>query len=154
MATVVRRTIEEHSSDTTIWHKRRLPDLFRSVDGLGAGRWALRDRVESFALASSEKIKRTILHDTFGGSRQGGISPSSKSRNVFLFSDPETGLQHGYVDGWKSDGCFHYTGEGQRGDQEVRSGNAAVIYHKRQRRATTVRWQRRYRHLRRPFRNR
>jgi hypothetical protein len=40
---VVRRTIEEHSSDSTIWHKRALPDLFRSVSGLGAGRWALRD---------------------------------------------------------------------------------------------------------------
>lgn len=40
---VVRRTIEEHSSDSTIWSKRKLPDLFRSVDGLGAGRWALRN---------------------------------------------------------------------------------------------------------------
>lgn len=40
---VVRRTIEEHSSDSTIWHKRRLPDLFRSVNGLGEGRWALRN---------------------------------------------------------------------------------------------------------------
>lgn len=39
---VVRRTIEEHSSDSTIWSKRHLPDLFRSVDGLGGGRWALR----------------------------------------------------------------------------------------------------------------
>ena len=40
---VVRRTIEEHSSDSTIWSKRKLPDLFRSVDGLGEGRWALRN---------------------------------------------------------------------------------------------------------------
>ncbi len=40
---VVRRTIEEHSSDSTIWHKRRLPDLFRSAHGLGEGRWALRN---------------------------------------------------------------------------------------------------------------
>jgi len=39
---VVRRTIEQHSSDSTIWPKRELPDLFRSVDGLGQGRWALR----------------------------------------------------------------------------------------------------------------
>lgn len=40
---VVRRTIEEHSSDSTIWPKRKLPDFFRSVDGLGGGRWALRN---------------------------------------------------------------------------------------------------------------
>ena len=40
---VVRRTIEEHSSDSTIWSKRKLPDLFRSVSGLGQGTWALRN---------------------------------------------------------------------------------------------------------------
>src|ERR1700734_3309220 len=42
---VVRRTIEQHSSDTTIWSQRKLPDLFRSVHGLGQGTWALRERV-------------------------------------------------------------------------------------------------------------
>ncbi len=40
---VVRRTIEQHSSDSTIWSKQKLPNLFRSVDGWGAGRWALRN---------------------------------------------------------------------------------------------------------------
>jgi hypothetical protein len=40
---VVRRTIEQHSSDSTIWSKFRLPDLFRSVNGLGQGTWALRN---------------------------------------------------------------------------------------------------------------
>jgi len=54
---------------------------------------------------------------------------------VFLFTDPKTGLEHGYRDQWKDDGCFHYTGEGQRGDQEMKSGNAAVVNHKKDRRA-------------------
>jgi hypothetical protein len=40
---IVRRTIEEHSSDTSIWAKRELPDLFRSVAGIGRGIWALRN---------------------------------------------------------------------------------------------------------------
>jgi hypothetical protein len=68
-------------------------------------------------LLPGQRIQRKQLHALFGGSRQGGIGPSSKSPNVFLFTDPETGMQHGYVDGWQADQCFHYTGEGQRGDQ-------------------------------------
>ncbi len=45
---------------------------------------------------------------------------------------------HGYFDGWKSDGCFHYTGEGQLGDQEMRQGNAAILNHQSQGRALRV----------------
>lgn len=39
------------------------------------------------------------------------------------------GEPHGYFDGWRADGCFHYTGEGQRGDQQMKSGNAAILNH-------------------------
>lgn len=128
---VVRRTIEEHSSDTSIWNKRRLPDLFRSVDGLGNGRWALRDYApDDFALKPGDRIKRTDLHARYGGSKQGGMTSSTTSSNVFLFSDPETGSEHGYVDSWKDDGCFHYTGMGQVGDQTMTSGNASALNHK------------------------
>src|SRR5688572_17200602 len=38
---VVRRTIQQNSSDSQSWLKRR--DLFYSVDGLGHGKWGLRD---------------------------------------------------------------------------------------------------------------
>jgi hypothetical protein len=34
-----------------------------------------------------------------------------------------------------ADGCYHYTGEGQHGDQEIKSGNAAILRHKREGRA-------------------
>jgi hypothetical protein len=34
-----------------------------------------------------------------------------------------------------ADGCFHYTGEGQHGDQQMKSGNAAILNHKRDGRA-------------------
>lgn len=74
-----------------------------------------------------EKIKRTELHRQFGGRRQGGISPSAQSPNVFIFSDSASGELHGYIDSWKEDGCFHYTGEGQRGDQRMVSGNRAIL---------------------------
>ena len=54
---------------------------------------------------------------------------------MFIFSDPATGEQHGYIDAWRDDGCFHYTGEGQRGDQRMASGNAAILNHKQEGRA-------------------
>jgi hypothetical protein len=72
-------------------------------------------------------IRRVDLHERYGGSRQGGISPSRSTPNVLLFSDPKSGARHGYTDGWQADGFFHYTGEGQRGDQEVRGGNLAIL---------------------------
>ncbi len=90
---------------------------------------------ENWSLTPGETILRKDLQDQFGGRRQGGIGPSATSRNVLLFTDSKVGPQHGYVDSWKPDGCYHYTGEGQRGDQELKSGNAAVLNHKAQGRA-------------------
>jgi len=76
-----------------------------------------------------EQIERTALQARYGGRTQGGIGPSRKSPNVLVFSDPIAGEPHGYFDGWREDGCFHYTGEGQRGDQQMKSGNAAILNH-------------------------
>jgi hypothetical protein len=46
------------------------------------------------------------------------------------------GKKYGYnFDGWMPDGCYHYTGEGQHGDQEMKSGNAAIFRHKQDLRA-------------------
>ena len=80
-------------------------------------------------IAPGDQIERKVLHERFGGSRQGGIGPSRKTANVFVFSDPVAGEPHGYFDGWHTDGCFHFTGEGQRGDQQMKSGNAAILNH-------------------------
>jgi len=85
----------------------------------------------SFALQPGERIKRRELHDVFGGGRQGGIAPSLKSPEIFLFTDPKSGKRHGYTDGWGDDGLFHYTGEGQRGDQQMKAGNQAILNHKK-----------------------
>jgi hypothetical protein len=84
-------------------------------------------------LQQDQRIKRTELHDRYGGRRQGGISPSKQSPNVFLFTDHAQGIQHGYIyDGKREDGFFHYTGEGQRGDQRMAQGNRAIRDHKRE----------------------
>lgn len=85
-----------------------------------------------------QRILRKTLHQRYGGQRQGGISPSAQTPNIFVFYDPETGEQHGYYDNWQADGCLHYTGEGQRGDQEMKAGNAAIRNHKADGRALRV----------------
>lgn len=78
-------------------------------------------------------IRRTDLHQRFGGRRQGGISPSALTDNVFLIT-AESGRQYGYIyDGWAADGYFHYTGEGQVGDQEMVQGNRAIRDHQLER---------------------
>lgn len=85
-------------------------------------------------LRVGDKIKRTELHARFGGRRQGGISPSRQSPNVMIFTDPRTGTKYGYTDGWH-DGVFHYTGEGQEGDQTLDQGNGAILRHSAEGRA-------------------
>lgn len=74
--------------------------------------------------------KRSMVHDKFGGSRQSGISPSAKTRNILVFSDPKKGKKFGYDrhEGRQEDGSYRYTGEGQVGDQSLMSsGNAALL---------------------------
>lgn len=94
--------------------------------------------IDSWELAPGETIERKTLQGTYGGRTQGGIGPSRKSPNVFVFSDPVAGEPHGYFDGWREDGCFHYTGEGQYGDQQMKSGNAAILRHAEDGRALRV----------------
>jgi hypothetical protein len=76
------------------------------------------------------QIRRDV-HARYGGRRQGGIGPSRSTPNVLLFTDPVRGRSHGYYDGWGDDGCFHYTGEGQVGDQRMAQGNLAILGHRR-----------------------
>jgi hypothetical protein len=70
-----------------------------------------------------ETLLRKDLHDRWGGGRYGGMEPSVKAESVFLFSNPSAGEIFGYkYDGWHADGTLHYTGDGQVGDQSLRSG--------------------------------
>ncbi len=90
----------------------------------------------SIELSPGETIKRVELHQRYGGRRQGGISPSKQSRNVFLFTDQARGALHGYIyDGLNEDGLYHYTGEGQFEDQRMVQGNRAVRDHQAEGRA-------------------
>jgi hypothetical protein len=56
------------------------------------------------------------------------MTRSATTPNIFLFTDPAIGQEHGYYDGWVGD-HFHYTGMGQVGDQEFTRANGAVLRH-------------------------
>jgi hypothetical protein len=64
-----------------------------------------------WALQPGDRMQRTALHEQYGGRGQGGIGPSRKSPNVLLFTDPDTGRRHGYLDEWANDGVYNYYGE-------------------------------------------
>lgn len=82
-------------------------------------------------LKPGQQIKRSELQDRYGGRRQGGISPSKQTPHVFLFTDPVRGARHGYIYDGKGEGDFyHYTGEGQEGDQRMVQGNRAIRDHR------------------------
>src|SRR5688500_10333952 len=86
-------------------------------------------------LTPGQHIRRVELHDRYGGSRQGGISYSAKTPNVFCFTEAKRGNPHGYYDEWAPDDTFLYTGEGQAGDQTMTPGNRAIYNQVSDRRA-------------------
>jgi hypothetical protein len=85
-------------------------------------------RIKTFINGSGQLYRRD-LHAQVGGQTQSGISPSAKEAVILLFSDPISGPEHGYIDGSQADGFYHYTGEGQRGDQMMMRGNRAIRDH-------------------------
>jgi len=76
---------------------------------------------------------RREVAELYGGALYGGIQPSVKTPNVFLYSDPSQGAKHGYnYDGWDrvQAEVYYYTGEGQVGDQDpAAKGNGAILRH-------------------------
>lgn len=83
-----------------------------------------------WTLLRGQRILRKRLHDIFGGIRQGGISPSNQTNNVFLFSDDAANHEHGYErDFWEDDETFIYCGDGQVGDQTLGGRNGTILNH-------------------------
>ena len=88
----------------------------------------------SWEVEVGDVTNRREVMERYGGARFGGIQPSRKTANVFIYSDPKQGAQHGYnFDGWDpnpTSPVFYYTGEGQRGPQDPESkGNGAILRH-------------------------
>jgi 5-methylcytosine-specific restriction protein A len=62
-----------------------------------------------------QRIKRTKIHEEFGGNPQCGISSSGQFNAVFLFTGDDS--NNPYQDVWISETEFRYSGQGRRGDQ-------------------------------------
>jgi len=86
-----------------------------------------------WTLLRGQTILRRKLHDIYGGIRQGGISPSTRTNNVFLFSDDAANHEHGYErDYWEDDVTFMYCGDGQIGNQSLSGRNGTILNHLQQ----------------------
>jgi len=83
-------------------------------------------------LAVGSVVRRAALHRRYGGNAQAGIAPCRSHPYILLFTDPAAGPEHGYFAEWAEDGTFHYTGQGQHGDQVFHHANKAVRYHREQ----------------------
>jgi hypothetical protein len=97
----------------------------------------------NWLLEPGDSIKRAELHDLYGGTRQGGISGSTTTPTVMLFTVAGNATasrqslnwshtNHGYRDKWEtSEGqVYLYCGMGQIGDQDpLRGGNRAILNH-------------------------
>lgn len=92
---------------------------------LGGARRAERE----WALEIGDTVRRRLLHRQYGGGQQGGISTSSQTPDIFIFTNPSRGSRYGYdlLEGLQPDGSFAYTGEGQNGHQEFTRGNKALL---------------------------
>ena len=85
---------------------------------------------DSWTLLRGQTILRKSLHDTYGGIRQGGISPSNSTNNVFIFTDDIANREHGYeTDYWLDDNTFVYCGDGQSGNQALNNRNGTILNH-------------------------
>lgn len=75
---------------------------------------------------------RAEMSALYGGAVYSGISPSAKTANILIYTDPAEGIKHGYIfDGASRDGtAFFYTGHGPVGDQSLTgAGNGAILDH-------------------------
>lgn len=127
--------------------QKHVRDILRSLYGTlpdDRTRWVLddlqaeevRSRLRSsggsggWALEIGDKVRRRAIHLQYGGGQQGGISTSSKTSDIFIFTNPARGSRYGYDlhEGLQPDGSFAYTGEGRSGDQEFTRGNKALLY--------------------------
>ena len=50
---------------------------------------------QQWHLGPGDQIRRSDLHDAFGGRPQGGMTTSTRSPNIFLFAVSRAGERHG-----------------------------------------------------------
>lgn len=136
VALLARATQHQHGESTDL-DRPIDEDLVRDVLVKLEFRLVLRpdarpDPDPGWTLQPGAVVTKTEISQRYGGSIYGGIEPSAKSPNIFIYTNPAVGTLHGYdYDGWDSsaDDVFHYTGDGQIGDQQFTGGNKSIAEH-------------------------
>jgi hypothetical protein len=85
----------------------------------------------TWTVQPGETLVREQIHGAYGGNPQAGISRSSSTPNVLVYSDHDKAAANGYdFDGWdQSQHVYYYTGEGKVGNQLMLRGNRAIADH-------------------------
>src|SRR5690606_15898581 len=87
-----------------------------SVSTAGSSSKRSRCCTGSAACASAGKSAMTSTKPS--SASPAASSAGADSRIAHCVRTSKKGHQHGYYDGWGSDGLFHYVGAGQRGDRQ------------------------------------
>jgi DNA-binding protein HU-beta len=100
------------------------PAVRRGVGGDGAGKPA----AATWSLQPGDARAREQIHGQYGGNPQAGISRSSSTPNVLVYSDHDKAAANSYnFDGWDTaKQLFYYTGEGKTGNQLMQRGNKLI----------------------------
>jgi len=80
--------------------------------------------VSDWPVKVGQTLKRQRLHALVGGAHQWGITSCLGGKAMLVFCNPKKSKKFGYDkwEGRQSNGEFHYTGQGVRGNQEISSG--------------------------------
>ena len=105
-------------TDTTRWV---LDDL--QAEEVRSRLSAVEEAPREWALEIGDTVRRRQIHRQYGGGQQGGISSSSRTSDIFIFTNPARGSRYGYDlhEGLQPDGSLLTPG---RGSLETRSSAA------------------------------
>jgi hypothetical protein len=86
----------------------------------------------TWTVRPGDTLIREQIHGAYGGNAQAGITGSTSTPNVLVYSDHEKAAANGYdFDGWdESEQLYYYTGEGKTGGQLMQRGNKAIADHR------------------------
>ncbi len=87
------------------------------------------NEIDYWPMQVGEQMKRQELHLLVGGSNQTGMTSCLQKTEFMVFHDKKVSKEFGYDawEGWQVDGEFTYTGQGKKGDQELKRGNIGII---------------------------
>lgn len=101
-----------------LWTLDTLWTLLNKREGLGLWRF----------IPGQQYDRQADIHLVFGGQERSGIVTPKNVPGIFIFTGQGGGAV-GYQDHADLDGKLHYTGQGQVGDMEMKSGNKAIRDH-------------------------